>query len=129
MLSPVRKISAKEAVIASLENYITENALSPGDALATELELSRQLKVSRSVLREGLQYFRTLGIIGTKPKSGAYIKRLSPKNPFGGYLTFMRGNKRKIYEIGQMRMALELGIIPFLIEKVSDDDLKELNSI
>ena len=129
MLSPIRRVSAKEAVISAMEKYIFKNGLAPGDALPSEAELSRSLNVSRSVLREGMQYFRTLGIIGTKPKSGAYIKRLTPKNPFGGYLTFMRGDERKLKEICQMRMAVELGIIPFLIECASEADWVELDSI
>lgn len=129
MLSQTRRVSAKDAVISTIEHYITENGLAAGDSLPTEVELSKRLNVSRSVLREGMQYFRTLGIIGTKPKSGAYIKRLVPKNPFGGYLTFMRGDSRKLKEICQMRMALELGIIPFLIETVSESDLSKLESI
>lgn len=65
-------------------------------------------------MREGLQYFKTLGIIGTKPKTGAYIKQLFPTDPFVGYLPFIRKNKKKIKEIGQMRMIVELGIIPIL---------------
>ena len=129
MLSPMRRVSAKDAVISAMEKYISENGLASGDSLPSEAELSKRLNVSRSVLREGMQYFRTLGIIGTKPKSGAYIKRLTPKNPFGGYLTFMLGDERKLKEICQMRMAVEQGIISFLIECASEDDLIELGSI
>lgn len=129
MLLQTRRVSAKDAVISTIENYITEKGLAPGDSLPSEVELSKRLNVSRSVLREGMQYFRTLGIIGTKTKSGAYIKRLTPENPFGGYFTFMRGDRRKLKEICQMRMTLELGIIPFLIDSVSESDLMELESI
>jgi GntR family transcriptional repressor for pyruvate dehydrogenase complex len=125
----VARVSAKEAVIAALEDYITDNHLGPGDSLPTEQELSRRLNVSRTVLREGLQYFRTLGIIGTKPKSGAHIKSLSPENPFGCYLRFMSGNKRKIAEIGQMRMIIELGMASFLVEMAGEDDFNRLESL
>lgn len=129
MPANLQRITAKEAVIRYIEDYITSNSLEPGMSLPSEEELAKELNVSRNIIREGLQYFKTLGIIGSKPKTGAYIKQLFPSDPFGGYLPFIRKNKKRIKEIGQMRMIVELGIIPILINKITKKQLSQLEEI
>jgi GntR family transcriptional regulator, transcriptional repressor for pyruvate dehydrogenase complex len=129
MIMQSQRVTAKEAVINSIEQYIITNELKPGMGLPSEHELSKKLNVSRNILREGLQYFKTLGIIDSKPKTGAYIKRLAPKNIFGGYMPFMRNNDQKTKEIGQVRMIIELGMIPLLINSATAEDLDKLDNI
>lgn len=129
MTQPTKRVSAKEVVIQYIEDYINSNSLKPGMSLPSEENLAKELNISRNIIREGFQYFKTLGIIGTKPKTGAYIKKLFPDNPFKEYLSFINNNKQRIKEIGQMRMIIELGIIPILIEKSTPEDLKNLEEI
>lgn len=129
MTLQAQRISAKDVVIQYIEDYIISNSLETGMSLPSEEELAKKLNISRNIIREGFQYFKTLGIIGTKPKTGAYIKQLFPTNPFKGYLSFIKSNKKRIQEIGQMRMIVELGVIPILIEKITEKDIKKLEEI
>ncbi len=129
MTTPLKRVSAKDAVINYIEEYITEHSLEQGMHLPSEEELVKSLGVSRSIVREALQYFKTLGIIDSKPKTGAYIKQLYPQNPFAGYMPFLKNSKERIQEIGQLRMIVEIGIIPLLLQKVTNEDLSELDEI
>ncbi len=129
MIMQSQRVTAKEAVINSIEQYIITNELEPGMGLPSEHELAEKLNVSRNILREGLQYYKTLGIIGTKPKTGAYIKRLAPTNIFSGYMPFMRNNDQKTKEIGQVRMIIELGMVPLVIHAATAEDLDNLAKI
>lgn len=49
-----------EGVIAALTSYIRDNELGPGDSLPSELALSKELRVSRTVIREA---FRSLAAV------------------------------------------------------------------
>ena len=129
MTSPNQRVSAKDVVIQYIKDYINSNSLETGMSLPSEEDLAKKLNISRNIVREGFQYFKTLGIIGTKPKTGAYIKQLFPTNPFNGYLSFIKNNKKRIKEIAQLRMIVELGIIPILIKKITVDNLKKLDEI
>ena len=128
-LQEVHRMTTAESVIKSLESFIISNSLKPGMSIPSEHELAGRLGVSRNILREGLQYFKTLGIIETRPKTGAYIKRLCPKNPFEGYMPFMHHNKKMIKDIGQLRMIIERGMIPLLFNAVTPEDIEELERI
>ena len=78
----IEKISTKNAVIKYIQNFIVSNNLTQGDPLPTEQFLVKDLGISRNILREAMQTFRSHGIVDSKPKTGAYIKHLIPKNPF-----------------------------------------------
>lgn len=123
------KVTAHEAVIDAMERYIINNKLSPGDSLPGEVELANKLGVSRGIIRSGLQHYKTLGIIASKPKTGAYIKELLPKDPFEGYLPYLAARSRTLPEIGQMRMVMESGMVPVLMKKTTDQDIEKLRSL
>ncbi len=123
------KITTHDAVIDAIEHYIISNNLKPGDPLPCEIELAEKLYVSRGAVRSGLQHFKTLGIISSKPKTGSYINRLLPKNPFLGYLPYLAARFRTIPEIGQMRMVIESGLISILFRKISTKDIEYLESL
>ena len=74
MLQPIKCKNTVETAIESIGTYIAYN-LHPGDVLPIERDLSTQLQISRNITREALQYFRTLGIIDSKPKVGAVDAR------------------------------------------------------
>lgn len=128
-IAPARRHTAKQAVIDSLQKYIVAKALKPGDALPTEYDLAAQLGVSRNILREGLQYFKTLGIVESKPRRGAVIKRLSPKNLFKGYIPYLGGDRRRHREIEEARMVVELGVVPLLVKQANASQIRELSKL
>lgn len=117
-MKQLKKVSTKELVIKSLQDYIVINGLQEGDSLPSEHVLTENLGVSRNILREAMQYFRTLGIIGSKPKTGAYIKQLTPENPFQGFMPYFSNNQKRLKNIAQLRQIVELGAVPSVIEAV-----------
>ena len=69
----------------TLNNMITRKKT--GDQLPTEPELSRQLGVSRTTLREAMRPFETQGMITRRQGSGTYVSR--PKKIFSGGLEIL----------------------------------------
>ena len=59
-IGSVKKQTACDAAVAMIGRYIRENKLEEGMRLPPETELAEQLGVSRNILREALQHYRTL---------------------------------------------------------------------
>ncbi|WP_448634197.1 FadR/GntR family transcriptional regulator [Pedobacter panaciterrae] len=60
--------SLVDKVEANLVKLLVERKLRVGDIIPTELDLSRSLGVSRTVVREALLRLRMMGLIDTKKK-------------------------------------------------------------
>ncbi len=128
-LGKIEKQSTLKSVIKVLRDYIIDNKLQPGDRLPSELELSDSLGISRNIIREGMRYYRTLGIVESRPKVGAVIARLQPEDAFGGYLPFIERDPRGINEAAEMRMVLECGSVPLMIAKITDEEIAALEKL
>ncbi|MHC4873583.1 MAG: FadR/GntR family transcriptional regulator [Planctomycetota bacterium] len=129
LITPAKKQSVKDAVIESLQKFIVGNNLQAGDSLPPETFLAKQLGVSRNSLREAMQYFRSLGIIDSRPRTGAYVKTLLPEHPFEGYLPYIDNDIKKMEAVGESRMILELGVVSLLIERASSGDIESLREV
>ena len=62
----------------SIKEYILEGRLDQ-DTRLTELQLSNQLGISRSPVREALNSLETEGLIRIESRRGAFLRRFSPK--------------------------------------------------
>lgn len=128
-LSKIEKQTTLKSVISALKDYIVFSNLQPGDRLPSEHELSEQFGVSRNIVREALRYYRTLGVITSKPRVGAVIANLYPVNPFEGHIPFMKNNKERQQDVVDMRMALECGSAPLIIAGATDEDIDKLEEL
>jgi GntR family transcriptional repressor for pyruvate dehydrogenase complex len=111
-----------------IEHFIDKN-FKVGDSIPKELQLTKALGVSRTVIREALLRLKMRGLIDTKKKRGAVItspdmvsileKSMNPQILDAGTLK----------EIFEMRLALEIGMADFIIERVKPEDIAELKQI
>ena len=84
-------MSIREQTLDTLRDAILSGELKPGQAL-TEMDLSRQLGVSRAPIREALRILNSEGLVETIPYHGTTVSRLT---------------KDDIEEIYGMRILLE----------------------
>jgi len=112
--------------VQALQDYILKNDLNIGDSLPTEAEFCKLFSVSRGMIREALQYFRTLGIIESRPRKGMTIKNFLPTNLFGPYLPFCRRAEDRD-DIREMRIIIDLGMTYLLLKNITDKDILELS--
>jgi DNA-binding FadR family transcriptional regulator len=128
-LERLKRQTTLKAAIGAVREFILSNKLEPGDRMPTENALCESLGISRNIIREALRYYRTLGIITSRPKIGATIQNLVPKDPFKGYLPFIAADPEGLKEAAQMRMVLECGAAPLIMDKASADDIAELRRL
>lgn len=90
-LPQIKNMSIREQTLDTLRDAILSGELKPGQAL-TEMDLSRQLGVSRAPIREALRILNSEGLVETIPYHGTTVRRLT---------------KEDIEEIYGMRIVLE----------------------
>ena len=72
-LSRVAKTSLVDEVIAAMRGMLSREAWAPGSKLPSEQELSRQLGVGRSTVREALRVLGHLGLVESRSGLGTYV--------------------------------------------------------
>lgn len=135
VISPISKLeeidtsSLVDKVEHSIINFIQDNKLKIGDVLPKELDLAEKLGVSRTVIREALLRLKTIGLIESKKHKGAILT-----NPD------VLGSLRKVFhpsildnttlkDMFEMRLALEVGMADFIVHKITDADIQELEDM
>ncbi|MCD8270052.1 MAG: GntR family transcriptional regulator [Parabacteroides sp.] len=113
----------------SLLKYIKEKNLKPGDRLLHEEELSEQLGVGRNVVREALSRLRSLGILDSRKRRGIVLQEPDIKKNLEKLINPQILSRDTIIDLLELRYTLELGIIPTLFNRITDEDIKDLESI
>lgn len=126
---PLDTSSLVDKVEANLVQLLQERKLKVGDAIPTELDLSKTLGVSRTVTREAILRLRMMGLIETKKKKGSVIT--SP-DIFGIMSKTMNPHvldQETLKGIFEIRLALEIGMADFLFQRITPEDIAELKEI
>ncbi len=128
-IKSVDQSSLVDKVENNLIEYLLENDFQPGDALPKEVDLSNELGVSRTVIREALLRLRMIGLIESKKKRGAVLtspdlmgvleKSLIPK-------VLEQDTLRDLFEF---RLVLEIGMADLIMLRVTPKDIEELKEI
>ncbi len=128
-LGKIDTTSLVDKVEKRIIEFLTLKNLKVGDSIPKELELTEALGVSRTVIREALLRLRMMGLIESRKKRGSVItspdlisileKSMDPR--------ILDNNTLK--EIFEMRLALEIGMADFIIERITPQDIKELRMI
>jgi len=106
----MKEDSLANRAYTELRRQILSNQLLAGSRLKED-EWSKRLDVNRMALREALTRLQGEQLLSKGTKGGFFIKTLSTDD---------------IREIRELREILEIGAINLLIEKITDEQIKEL---
>lgn len=126
-----RKDSLVETATKKIRDYILMNNFKTGDKLPTEEFLVNKLGVSRSTIREALSMLKNSGLLESRQGSGTVIKDFDFKDTvkqlsFGIYLHAKENSLKAIFEA---RYILERALAPYIIERISDEEIHELELV
>jgi DNA-binding FadR family transcriptional regulator len=118
----VSQDSAADAVRRQLIEMIESGQLAVGDRLPAEVELARDLGVSRNVVREALVSLRILGFTSSRSGSGTFVAsdRIRMPLSFGGSTS---------EQLNEVRRHLEVPCAGLAARRRSEEDLAELARI
>lgn len=115
-----------DQVIEQILHSIRKGELKVGDKLPPEIDLTKQLSVGRSSLREALRALSLVGIVNVQQGKGAYL--VADPESLALYSLKWKdiSKQQKVQEVVEARMHLEQVIVQLVIEKAGEDDFREL---
>jgi len=129
-LSPIKRSqSMPDYVRRSIQKYIIDNELRPGDPIPSENELSRQLGVGRNSVREAVKALESLGVLKTRRGSGIYVREFSLDPLLESIQYQFLFDLQELRDFIQVRVVLELGMIESALQNMTDDQVALLESI
>lgn len=129
-MQPIKKPpSLHQTVQQAIKTYIVDNDLQTGDALPSENELSKQLDVSRNLVREAVRGLEALGIVDIRRGSGLYVSSFSLEKLMVNIDYSIHFELQELKELFTIRRALETGMVGDAIKvktKEIEDELKTI---
>lgn len=124
----MKKTSDK--VYQYIQNKIINKEWNPGDKITPELELSKQLKVSRASTREAIQKLVTLKVLNKKVgiTGGTFVNIPSPSDYLENLLPLLILGESSYLEVMKIRLELEPLSIKEFIENHTEEDLEFLKN-
>lgn len=121
--------SLVDKVEKNLVELFVEKNFKVGDVIPKELELTKAMGVSRTVIREALLRLRMIGLIETKKHRGAVITSPDLTSILQKSMNPQMLDDGTLKEIFEMRLSLEIGMADFIIQRVTPEDIAELKEI
>ncbi len=119
--APRRKLA--ESVAEQLLDAVRE--LPAGTRIPSERELTKQLEVGRSTVREALNGLALLGYVEIRHGQGAFVvERLEAQNEPGSLEAALE--RGITHEFIEARLAVEVEVARLAAERRSDEDLEQL---
>jgi DNA-binding FadR family transcriptional regulator len=130
MMPANRSRLAHLGIQEQIKEWILDQGLRTGDPMPTEAEMVEQLGISRNSLREALKSLQAVRIVEIRHGFGTYVGDCS-LDPFADALVFrgrrsLRGDRHDLFEIIDLRQALEAGLIAQVISVINDSDLERM---
>ena len=108
---------------------IRDNQLKKGAEIPNESELAEKYEVGRNVIRESLSRLRMLGIIESRKRRGMVVAEPNVMSAFQKVINPHMLSRDTIIDLLGMRVSMEIGSAPMILNNVTDEDIQELKSI
>ena len=119
-------VSLADRVAEVLSDEITSGRLSPGERLPTEIQLVKQLGVSRTVIREAVSRLRNAGLV--EPRQGAGVFVLAPRvQPLDLSVEAQR-TKASVLQIVEVRQAIEGEAAALAATRATPEDIRRIRA-
>ena len=113
VFSKQKRPTLMSQALQEIREAIRKGKLKPGDRLV-EMQLAKEMHISRFPIREALRYLEKEGLVETKPFKGTYVARLT---------------ERDMEELYSLRSAIEAFAIRIFIKHIDAQKIKKLESV
>ena len=131
MFTVVSPNRMSEAIVDQIKTLIRTNRLRPGDRLPSERELCQRMGVSRVTVREALRILEAGGLVEIRvgARGGAFVTTPSSERLGAGLADLITLAPVTAVEVTEARLIFELGIIPTIVERATDEDITGLREL
>jgi GntR family transcriptional repressor for pyruvate dehydrogenase complex len=123
-------VAVTDEAIAKIRGMIVRGELRPGDRLPPEKELSENLGLSRSSLREAVKALELIRVLDVKRGDGTYVTTLEPRlllEAVSFVIDLHQDNS--FLEMFEVRRILEPAASVLAVEHLTEADLAELRGM
>ncbi len=129
-IQPIAKSSLVDTVVERLQTYVTEAELQAGDRLPSEMELTRQLGVSRPVLREAVSRLESIGLVTIQRGRGMF---LGDRGSLSSCVKLVRSAlaiaPKDLMQFAELRTGIEIQSARLSAERRTETELAELTDL
>ena len=128
MLEPIKRARLYETVALQIKTLIRNGTLKVGDQLPPERELTTQLNVSRTSIREALRALEMAGYIESRVgvSGGTFVKEVSVEQIIEPFAMALYQHKDFVLDILEVRRILEVEIAAIAAERRTEEDLRRI---
>jgi len=124
-LAPIRLF---EQASEQIRKLIASNDFPRGEKLPNEMELSKQLQVSRSSVREALRILEAEGLVEAKPGLGTYVLD-TPNKRYGEMARWLEQREETLEQVLQIRESMEGLSASLAATSATSEALEEIHSL
>jgi GntR family transcriptional repressor for pyruvate dehydrogenase complex len=120
-----------EIIVEQIRLLMRQGQLTPGDRLPPERDLCERFGVSRVTVREALRMLESAGLVEIRvgARGGAFVTAPSSNRVGEGLADLLTLSVISAADVTEVRMILEVGIVPLVCERATADDLADLEKI
>lgn len=122
------ELRGAEKVFGYFRDQVLSGALSPGDRLPSERELSLTLGVGRPLLREVMRSLNMLGVLDIRHGKGAFIARANFGMLSDFFTFYLAQEQSALDDVMQARIAIECQAIRLACERATDADVSRIET-
>jgi GntR family transcriptional repressor for pyruvate dehydrogenase complex len=131
MFQPVSTGRVSAEIVDRIKAAIRAGALTPGDQLPPERDLTKQLGVSRVSVRDALRMLEANGLIEVRvgARGGAFVTAPAPQLVGEGLADMLLLAEVGAADVTEVRMIFELGLLELACERATAEDVAALHAI
>src|SRR3954447_11912434 len=131
MFTAVSSNRMSEAIVDQIKTLIRTNRLRPGDRLPSERELCERMGVSRVTVREALRVLEAGGLVEIRvgAHGGAFVTTPTSDRVGASITDLLTLSSVSAADVTEVRLVLEVGIIPLLCANADEEDFAALQAI
>lgn len=122
-LSKTHTVDKVEQAVSALQVFIIDGNLEPGTELPSEIEMAKQLGVSKFSLREALRVVQSQGLVEISQGRRTKVANVSMKPASGVMNLIMRRSKHLLLELIEARQSLESNIARFAALRANEEQI------
>jgi GntR family transcriptional repressor for pyruvate dehydrogenase complex len=129
VISLIQRQTITAQVIDYILGLIKKGKVKPGERLPTEKQLTEELSVSRTCVREAIKSLQSLQLISVKPKIGAVVLQPSPMALLNAEYLSTSAFMQQAESLIEFRKILELGLVSLAAEKSTEADWEIMRKV
>jgi DNA-binding FadR family transcriptional regulator len=118
-----------ETIVEQVRQLMRQGQLRPGDRLPAERDLCERFGVSRVTVREALRMLESSGLVEIRvgARGGAFVTAPTSDHIGDGLADMLSLSVISAADVTEVRLILEVGIVPLLCERATEEDLDDLD--